>query len=138
MLKLLKLAAEYSASHSNDKRLFLLGAVGVRNDGRIVHARNDAVRDTLSRDKQSTFNIYKRFPDSHAEVRLTRKLGFNATIYVARVTKGTHELAMSRPCEVCMGVLKAFRVKKAYYTISPEEYGVFDFSTGEDTFYGKR
>ena len=138
MLKLLKLAAEYSASHSDDKRLFLLGAVGVRNDGRIVHARNDAVRDTCPRDDKSTFYIYKRFPESHAEVRLTRKLGFNATVYVARVTKGAGELAMARPCSTCQAILRAFRCKKAFYTISNSEWGVFDFCTNEDAYYYKR
>jgi hypothetical protein len=138
MLKLLKLAAKYSASHSEDKRLFLLGAVGIRNDGCMVHARNDAVRDTCPRDDKSTFNIYKRFPDSHAEVRLTRKLGFNATVYVARVTKGNGDLAMARPCSTCEAILRAFRCKKAYYTISNSEWGCFDFRTNEDSFYGTR
>ena len=54
MLEMLKLAAKYSASKSKDDRIFILGAVGIRNDGRLVHSRNEAVLDTHS------FNIYKR------------------------------------------------------------------------------
>lgn len=137
MLELLRLAAEYSAPQSRGERIYLLGAVGVRNDGRMVHARNEAVLDTFTREKWGTFSIYKRFPEAHAEVRLTRKLGFNATVYVSRVMKGSKDLAMARPCEVCQGVLRAFRVKKVYYTISNNEWGVWNPTNNTDVYYSK-
>lgn len=136
MLKLLKLAAEYSQSNSKDKRTYFLGAVGVRADGRIVHSRNEAVHDTCDRSKLGQFSIYKRFPESHAEARLTKKLGFNGTVYVARIAKGTNDLAMARPCCCCQAILKAFRVDNVFYSISPKEWGRWHVRTNTDSFYG--
>lgn len=125
MLKLLKLAGEYAIANYDDKRAYLLGAVGVREDGRLVHSRNEAIYDTNTRDKSGRFNIYKRFPESHAEVRLTGKLGFGADVYITRIARGTGEFAMARPCEICQSILKAFRIKKAYYTIDSSHYGIW-------------
>lgn len=135
MLELLKLAAKYSLSNTKTERLYLLGAVGVRKDGKVVHARNEAVLDTYARDKQILFNVYKRFPEGHAESRLAKKLDFGATVYVARVMKGNGNLAMSRPCECCQAILRAFRVKKVYYTISNNQWGLWDPSKNIDTYY---
>lgn len=137
MLELLLTAAKHSASKCKDDRIFRLGAVGIRNDGATVHARNEAILDTHSRDKNGMFNVYKRFPDSHAEARLTRKLGFGATVYVARVQKGNGELAMARPCECCQGILRAFRVKKVYYTISNNQWGSWDPKNNTDNYYSR-
>jgi hypothetical protein len=137
MLDMLKLAAKYAPSNEKDGRVYFLGAVGIRDDGRIVHARNSAVLDTETKKKWSEQNVYKRFPGSHAEVRLTKKLGFGATIYVARVARGSGELAMARPCECCQSVIKAFRVKKVYYTISHNQWGIWDPVRDTDTYYIK-
>lgn len=132
MLDLLKLASKYAVFRTNDGRTFFIGAVGVRNDGRIVHSHNDAVLDTCRRGDESLnavrskFVIYKRFPESHAESRLTKKIGFGGIVYVARVARGSGELAMSRPCECCQNILKFFRVKKVYYTINNTQWGVWD------------
>lgn len=131
MLSNLKLAAHHAMSKNQDGRVYFLGAIGIRQDGRLVHSRNSAVLDTLS----PVSNVYKRFPESHAEARLTRKLGFGATVYVARLARGTGELAMARPCECCQAVLKAFRVKKVYYTISQTQYGVWDPEKNTDVYY---
>jgi tRNA(Arg) A34 adenosine deaminase TadA len=134
MLELLRLAARYAVLKHDDDRVFLLGAVGVRSDGRLVHAQNSSVLDTL---KRAEWNAYKRFPESHAEIRLTKKLGFGATMYVARVKRANHNLAMARPCECCRNIIKAFRVKKVYYTISDNEWGVWDPIKDCDTYYLK-
>lgn len=141
MLRLLQLAAEYSHSNSKDARTYLLGAVGVRKDGRIVHARNEAVFDTIDfwnarEGKRSKYSIYRRFPESHAEARLTRKLGYGAIVYVSRVSRGTGGLAIARPCQHCQAILKAYRVRYAYYTISDNQWGRLDLITEEDTYYG--
>lgn len=134
MLSLLNLAAKYSISKNKDERVFFLGAVGVRQDGRIVHSKNAAVFDTSFLDG-ATSPPYKRFPGSHAEIRLSKKLGFNATVYVARVKKGTGELAMARPCECCQAVLRSFRVDKVFYTISDNQWGVWDVKKNTDFYY---
>jgi len=137
MLDLLHLAAKYAALKHDDDRVFLLGAVGVRNDGRLVHAQNSSVLDTLKHVDWAKKYVYKRFPESHAEVRLTRKLGFGATVYVARVTRNDGGLAMARPCECCQHVLKAFRVKRVYYSINNFEWGVWDPKKNIDMHYSK-
>lgn len=138
MLKELKLAAKYALSNSNDARNFLVGSIGVRRDGCIVHARNEAVFDTASRDKKSKYFIYKRFPESHAEARLTKKLGYDAIVYVARIAKSTGDFAMARPCLCCQAILKSYNVQKVYYSISPNEWGLWDPKTNSDIYYSRR
>ena len=133
MLDLLKKAAEYAILKRSDGRNFFLGALGVRKDGCIVHAQNAAVFDTFKKRDFANNYVYRRFPGSHAEIRLTKKLDFGATLYVARV--GRNGLyAMARPCECCRSVLKAFRVKKVFYTISNYEYGVWFPSNDSDRY----
>lgn len=106
-MKLLKLAARI-AQRGCDHRTFYLGAVAKRADGAIVHARNEAT---------ATPN-----PGAHAEARVLKRAGKNATVYVARVTKGQREIALARPCAKCMGLMRAYKVKKVYYTIGPNEW----------------
>ncbi len=74
-------------------------------------------------------------PESHAEGRVLRKLGKRGTLYVARVTKVTREFAMSRPCPMCQNRIKAFDVKKVYYTINKDQYGVWTPDTDLDRVY---
>lgn len=136
MLDLLKLAAEYSDPCRDDERHFYLGAVGLRRDGRTVHSRNESVLDTHHYTTRSSFQNYKRFAGSHAEFRLTKKLGFFATVYVARV-RAKGELAMARPCECCQLILKAFKVNKVYYTISSNQWGVWSPKDNTDAYYSK-
>jgi tRNA(Arg) A34 adenosine deaminase TadA len=137
MLKLLKLAAEYSLPNDNGMRTFIVGAVGIRQDGKLVHSKNEAVFDTHSRDKKGFFYQYKRFPEAHAESRLVKKIDFGATIYVARVIRSTGVLAMARPCETCQAILKAFKVDKVYYTISDNEWGCWSVKKSTDTYYSR-
>lgn len=136
MLPYLKLAAKYAVSKSkNDERTYLLGAIGIREDGAIVHSKNEAVFDTFT--AQTGDEVYRKIPHAHAEARLAKKLGFSATVYVARVAKGTRELAMARPCEICQNILRAYRVKRVFYTISPNRWGMLDMIKNIDTYYGK-
>lgn len=99
-----------------DHRLFLLGAVGVRNDGTVVFSRNGAVRTDTPR----------AFPAAHAETRLLRKMDRGGIVYVARVSKIDGRMLMARPCKDCMAVLKAHKIRKIYYSISEIEYGTTD------------
>jgi len=98
-----------SKSQIQDHRTFRLGAVGIRNDGVVVSSRNGAAMD--------------KCPSIHAEARLCNKLTQNATVFVARVLRdGTW--ANSKPCPRCQATLKAHKVTKVYYTISPGIYGL--------------
>lgn len=122
MLKLIRLAAQVAvpSDRDRDKRAFWLGAIGVRGDGVIVSARNGSVQVS------ETIGNGWSFPHAHAESRLCRKLDYGATVYVARVSPQTDDLAMSRPCYDCIMALRNKRVAKVYYSVSPTEYGVID------------
>ena len=65
----------------------------------------------------------------HAEIaaimNLPRESIKGSTIYVARVSKGSKEDRMSKPCIMCYEVLKAQGVKKVYYTIDDDIVGFY-------------
>ncbi len=96
----------------------MIGAVGIRGDGAIVTASNGPV---------IIFNDEKKgsFPEAHAEIRLSRKLDVGSIVYVARVRKGDGMYGNARPCKDCRTALKARGVKKVFYTIGPNEYGIW-------------
>lgn len=98
------------ASKQDDKRTHRVGAVGLRSDGVVVVACNGAAKD--------------RMPEVHAEARLCRKLDFYGTVFVARRTATGYRL--SRPCPDCQRALKSRRVKRVFYTIDNNEFGVID------------
>lgn len=102
-----------------DKRNFWLGCVGIRDDGAMVSSRNGAAEFS------STIENYQLMPNSHAEGRVLRKLGKNGTLFVARVSRKDRSLAMSQPCGMCQVRIRAFNVKKVYYTINEYQYGIW-------------
>lgn len=107
-----------------DQRSFWHGCVGIRNDGTIVRGKNGAasIQD----------GYYHMIPGAHAEGRVLRKLGKNGTLYVARVSRRTGEYVMSRPCDMCRVRIKSFGVKKVYYSINQNQYGVWDPKSDTD------
>lgn len=113
---MLALAADVARNNPKklDNRSFCLGAVGLRNDGVIVTAKNIASSNVA--------------PDHHAETRVIRKLTPNSTIWVARVLRSTGEWSISRPCSGCQLRMKSAGVKKVVYTIGPDEWGVIEFA----------
>jgi tRNA(Arg) A34 adenosine deaminase TadA len=102
-----------SAVAKEDDRAFLLGSVGVRKDGAIVFASNSVSQEPNRR--------------AHAEYRISNKIDQGSTVYVSRIRLLNGEFAMARPCIDCQKILKSKRVKRVYYTISHNEYGVLDF-----------
>ena len=130
MLNLLKQAALVALpTVDDDHRHFWLGCIGIRDDGVLVSSKNGSVAFT------NTVENYQLLPSSHAEGRVLRKLGKNGTLYVARVSKKDGSLAMARPCGLCQIRIKAFGVKKVYYTINNKQYGVWFSSTDTDKIY---
>lgn len=114
--KMLTEAARIAISNRDrqvDNRTFLLGSVGVRNDGVLVSARNIAAPDCA--------------PNHHAETRLARKLTPESTVWVARVARRDGKWALARPCPGCERRLRAAGVLRVVYTIAPNEWGVIDF-----------
>lgn len=120
-------AAKYSKISNNreDKRNFVLGAIGIRKDGAIVKARNGSVNIGCS------YGGGWSFPAAHAERKLCSKMDYNGTVYVSRIARSTGELAMARPCVDCMIALRSRKVSKCYYSINPYQYGMIDFENGE-------
>lgn len=101
-----------SLDRGSDPRTFLLGAVGLRNDGVFVSARNISAPDCA--------------PYHHAETRLVRKMTPGSTVWVARVTRKDGKWAMAKPCTGCEIRLRAAGVTRVVYTIAPNEWGVLD------------
>lgn len=130
MLHLLHQAAEVALPSSDiDYRDYWLGAVGVREDGVIVSAKNGAASF------RTTIKSYQLLPTSHAEGRVLRKLGKGGTIFVARVSKKDRCWAMARACSICQVQLKAAKVKRVYYTIDSNHYGVWFPHNNTDKIY---
>lgn len=88
------------------------GAVGIRADGLVVSPYNVGLPTV-------------RCPEGHAEIRLSKKLGSGAVVFVARV-KDDGTWTMGKPCKACETKLRNLRVRKVFYTIGPKEYGVMD------------
>lgn len=116
-------------NNDSDLRKFWLGAVGIRDDGVTVSAKNGAITYSTS------VEYYNLNPHSHAEGRLLRKLGKNGVVYVARVSKGDGNMAMARPCHMCQIRLRSAKVKKVYYTINNSQYGVWYPESDTDRVY---
>lgn len=88
---------------------FRLGAAGLRKDGAYVVSYNGA----------------QQAPEwkHHAEARLCRKLTPKSIVAVARVLVDG-SWAMAKPCDNCRKCLERMGVKRVYYTIAPDEFGV--------------
>ena len=113
------IAKKFSLS-KKDNRDYIISAVGIRSDGIIVHAVNGCacIDDIHTRDNS--------FPAGHAEHRLSKKLDKGSTVFVCRISKSTGEYKMAKPCPHCERRLKASKVKRVFYTISNNEYGVIE------------
>lgn len=111
MLKLIKLAAEVADLSADRSRKAFLGAVAIRKDGVIVHARNSATHPPN----------FSKNPNSHAEFKVLHKAGDDSSVYVARVTRDGN-LALAKPCPRCLAVMRSHRVEMVYYSISNDEW----------------
>lgn len=115
MLEMIQLAGEVAIKRFDpitDHRVYFIGAVGVRDDGAVVSARNESSHVPMA--------------SAHAEARLSKRLDHGATVYVARVVgvrAGKTHLSMAKPCYTCMRSLLSRKVSKIYYSIGPNEYG---------------
>lgn len=108
-----EIAAKLAASKS-DRRVYLLGAVGIRRDGAMVASFNGPAT--------------QQSPRSHAEARLCQKLDFGApAVFVARVRVCDGTFGPAKPCARCEKKLSQKQIRKVYYTISDNEYGVLEF-----------
>lgn len=100
--------AAHVARRGSDRQ-YLIGAITRRRDGALITASNG--RSILPT------------RDSHAEIRLIRKLDRAPVVYIARVMKGTGELGLAHPCWRCIVAMKSRGVKECFFTIAPTKYG---------------
>ena len=69
----------------------------------------------------------------HAEVdailRVRKKINLKGTkLFVARISKTGKNICISRPCPMCINVMKNYGITKAYYTINNREYGIINLN----------
>lgn len=73
--------------------------------------------------------------DAVAQVRSKTDLT-GCKMYVARIRPvgnlAGENLGMARPCEICQKVLWAYGIRRAYYTINDNEYGVMKIIGDDD------
>lgn len=86
----------------------LHGAIGVRADGAVVHARNNTCKFPT--------------PSAHAETRLCRKLGRDAPLVIVVRTNKQGRWMLSRPCQNCQRQLEYAGVRRILYTVGPGEW----------------
>ncbi len=95
----------------NAKRRYLLGAVGIRQDGVVVGASN--------------LCCTAKCPEAHAEYRTAKMLTPNSVMFVVRLNRRGQRM-FAKPCESCRRYLRNKGVIKIYYTINNDEYSVMN------------
>lgn len=128
------MAEKFALEHDYDSALeYRLCAVLVRGGGVISVGYN----------KKSTNGFVEHFADlvrgerdyclsTHAEMsavlRARGKTDLHGTkIYVARI-RASGDLGLARPCQICYKILQSYGIKKAYYSITSDDYGTMRIS----------
>lgn len=104
------LARRLALKPTKVRRAYCIGAVAIRNDGVIVGSSNGYAKDVEK--------------DIHAEARVLRKSGKGCILFIVRVARKDRSYKLVKPCSSCMAKIRAYKIKKVYYSISNEEYGV--------------
>ena len=110
--QMFQLAATIAKRTAGKRRNFLLGAIGIRNDGVLVSASN--------------LPVTRKTPEAHAEYRVSRKLDVGAVVYVARKNR-VGRLCNAKPCFRCESAMRSRGVKRCFYTISNTKFGILTF-----------
>lgn len=105
-------AAFAAQRNRNDHRSYAVGALAIRADGASTVSRNEAAQ--------------RPSPEAHAERRVLRKAGLGAVIFVARMRRDG-SLGLAHPCKPCVVALRAHRVRRCYYSIDDDSFGVLVF-----------
>jgi len=104
-------AINLAIKHRNKKN-FLFGCIAKRSDGVYVRSVNHDISG-------------EPLPSGHAEARVLRKAGTGSILWVARIAKDNKTWAMAKPCRHCRALIKNRGVKRVYYTIGPNEWGIW-------------
>lgn len=66
----------------------------------------------------------------HALWRANPKFLDGADCYLVTISAKSKNKTNSKPCETCMAHLYDAGIRKVYYTVSNDEYGIIDFRKG--------
>lgn len=110
------------ASCGDPKRKAFVGAVALTRNSGLFFAYNGSAKN--------------KSPSSHAEIRLLRKIPKGKgkgtdTVYIGRKLRNG-SAANARPCDRCRKALKNASVKKVFFTLEGDSYGVIDLETEEE------
>jgi len=134
MHKYLKIATKYAQGHVYDDFLEYHLCAVIARGGNIV---------SVGFNKRNTNSFVEHYTDkirgpgrdyslsTHAEMDAV-VIGRSKTdlrgckIFVARIRKpgGASVVGLARPCEICENILYAYGIRRAYYTIDDNNYGV--------------
>jgi tRNA(Arg) A34 adenosine deaminase TadA len=99
------------------------GAVLVKGGSIISVSHNVSIPSKFA----DRYKIHGGIATRHAEINcvlgLDKKVTSGAVLFVVRVSRGGN-LRLSKPCPMCRSVLEYVGVKKVYYSIDNDEYGV--------------
>jgi len=109
------------------------GCVGIRSDNAIVYSRN--IPAHIGKEAGSA-----KIKAAHAEARLVQKLDYGSEIYVVRIAKKKTEddsstFLIARPCCMCETVIRSKKIRRVYYSINNDQYGVWDPIKNVDRVY---
>ena len=68
--------------------------------------------------------------DSIAKVRSKTNL-VGCKVFVARRSKEGNNPVMARPCPICQAMLRAYGIKRAFYTIDSNRYGIMNLANNK-------
>jgi tRNA(Arg) A34 adenosine deaminase TadA len=138
LAKFLRLAIKECVSHEFEDLLQCnLAAVIVRGGSVLSVGFNNTSRNSFVQ-YLSDFDLSgKPFINTHAEVdailKIRNKIDLTGCkMYVARYKPGQKELGMARPCATCSIVLKRYGIRRAYYTIDENHYGIMTVNSATD------
>lgn len=92
--------------------------------------------NTFGLNEYCHYYAHREITSTHAEInaifRARRKTDLTGTkMYVARITKPNHDIGtessvgLAKPCEMCEELIRRYGIKRVFYTIDPERYGVW-------------
>lgn len=108
---------------------FLVGAILV-NGSNIVSKGHNKPSKTHRLVYWNHDKDHPEFARMHAEIdaliNVSKTISEKCTLYVVRLRKSDNSLAIAKPCDMCMEVIKAMKIKKVIYSIEENHYGIIN------------
>jgi len=90
--------------------------------GCVIYKKNQLIGKGCNKDKTHPAAIYYYSGNIHAEfaamITTNKKYLPGSSIFVVRIMRSKGEpLGISKPCKICMKMIRKAKIKKVYYTI---------------------